>query len=121
MFGDAKGKSLTLFNKSSANEEESNNTSTTAAIVKTFITELNSNNSGISDSLCKLILAIIEYDEVNADNSGATVMGNEFLDLVTNTIATLEMNFVDCILSNTSTTEAQKVKVSAMYFSLKFL
>lgn len=115
--GDAKGNNIALFSKSPASSEAEKkpSTITNTATVKAFITELNKNNSGIIDSLCKLILAIIQYDPIstNENTTPVTIMSNEFLDLITDTITTLESNFVECILSDATTSATQKLMVSA--------
>lgn len=74
--------------------------STSNAAVKDFIVELNKNNSGITDCLCKLLSAIIKDDQITTESQNTdSIKSNEFLDLITDTIATLETNFVETTLS----------------------
>jgi hypothetical protein len=111
LFGDNRGKNLTLFSKSINATKESNNLTSSIA-VKEFINELNSSNSGITDSLCKLLQAIIKDDQINEQDSDAVIMDNELLDLITDTVTTLEFIFVDDILSNQIVSDTENISVS---------
>lgn len=102
-------KNLTLFTKSASNNS---NDSSSHAIAKEFIAELNNNNSGITDCLCKLVSAVIRDDQVTTTSQDASsTMSNEFLDLITDAIATLETNFVENILSDITLSENDKIMV----------
>ncbi|KAI7893343.1 uncharacterized protein EV154DRAFT_501727 [Mucor mucedo] len=98
IFGDGKVKNLTLFTKSTINQIEGPSSN---SALKEFIIELNNNNSGITDCLCKLVSAIIKNDPITTESpKNNSIKSNEFLDLITDTIGTLETNFVETILTD---------------------
>ncbi|KAI9260891.1 hypothetical protein EDC94DRAFT_610142 [Helicostylum pulchrum] len=108
MFGDSKVKNLALFSR--ATTVESNGPpSTTSA--KDFITNLNNNNSGITDSLCKLISAIVHEDCAIINNEQKTIstMSNKFLNIMTDTITSLGLNLVESVLSSPGLSENDKI------------
>lgn len=107
-------KNLTLFTKSV--NVESNGPSI-AASVKGFVADLNNNNSGITDSLCKLVSAIIHNDHViiNNEKQHISTMSNKFIELVTDTITSLELNLVESILSNPGLSENGKIMVTNLF------
>lgn len=111
MFGDNKVKNLTLFNKSATVEH---NEPSAVAVVKDFIIQLNNNNSGITDSLCKLISVIVYNDKViiNSEQQTISTMSNKFIELMTDTITILELNLVESILSNSELSENDKIMVN---------
>lgn len=108
---------MTLFSKS-ATVESNGSPSTTS--VKDFITNLNTNNSGIIDSLCKLISAIVHDDCViiNSEEKTISTMNNNFLNIMTDTITSLGLNLVESILSNPGMSENGKIMVRDFFFSL---
>lgn len=110
LFGDNKGKNLTLFSKSISSTKENKDLSS-LTVVKEFINELNSSNSGITDSLCKLLQTIIKDDHIEEQDSDSVIMDNELLDLITDTIAALEYNFIDNILSNKVASDVDNIHV----------
>lgn len=111
MFGDVKRKNLTLFTKSSARATDSNPT-TPSAIIRSFVQKLNNNNSGIIDSLCSLIQEIIKNDPIEDQNETPSIMDNELLELVVDTINALGITFVDEILSIKTTSDLENKNVS---------
>lgn len=117
MFGDSKVKNLALFSR--ATTVESNGPpSTTSA--KDFITNLNNNNSGITDSLCKLISAIVHEDCAIINNEQKTIstMSNKFLNIMTDTITSLGLNLVESVLSSPGLSENDKIMVREVFFSV---
>lgn len=101
---------MTLFSKSISSTKENKDLSS-STVVKEFINELNSGNSGITDSLCKLLQAIIKDDHIEEQDSDSVIMDNELLDLITDTIAALEYNFIDNILSNKVASDVDNIHV----------
>lgn len=119
MFGDNKVKNLALFSKSAI--VESNGPPATAS-VKDFITNLNNNNSGITDSLCKLISAIVREDCVVINNEQKTIstMNNKFLNVMTDTITSLGLNFVESVLSDPGLSDDGKIMVRDFFFQFTY-
>lgn len=67
------------------------------------------NNSGIVDSLCKLISTIISNDLNLQDQE---IMSTDLLELVTDTINQVQLNLIQDILSNTTLSQQERVFVS---------
>ncbi|KAI8080754.1 uncharacterized protein B0P05DRAFT_72267 [Gilbertella persicaria] len=103
-----RAKSLALYIPSCAATEENPDSKLT---VKHYIAQLNQNNSGIVDSLCKAMYTLIYNDlHVNAkEDQPRTKLSHDTLNLVTDTIALLDLNFVECILSNTMLSKNDKI------------
>ncbi|KAK4510606.1 uncharacterized protein ATC70_005037 [Mucor velutinosus] len=107
----AAGKSLQLF--TALRPSVSNGTYETQhrALIKQFILELNSNNSGIVDSLCKLITTIVSHDSHLAQQQQQEIMSTEMLELVTDTISQVQLNLHQDIASNAALTQQERVFV----------
>ena len=85
--------------------------------IKNCIADLNCNNSGIVFSLCKSICDFISHDlEVDSiTNETRNVLDNDTLSIITDTIALLDLRFVEYILSNVNLSLEEKMKVIKMY------
>ncbi|CEI91811.1 hypothetical protein RMCBS344292_06089 [Rhizopus microsporus] len=89
----SKGKGLTLFSlnhtKSESHEQQF------IHFVKETIHRLNENNSGIVDTLCRLVGAVVKND-MDLDND-TPFLSNNLLELITDIITALDMNFINCM------------------------
>lgn len=63
--------------------------------MKETIHRLNENNSGIVDTLCRLVSAVVKND-MDLDND-TPFLSNNLLELITDTITALDMNFINCM------------------------
>ena len=93
-------------------QEKSNSTN---PIVKDFVNDLNQNNSGITDSLCRLIQAFVHNDIINEQDSGDAIMENELLESITDTITALEITFVNKLLFDKINTDVETIAASYLY------
>ncbi|CEP06985.1 hypothetical protein, partial, partial [Parasitella parasitica] len=100
------GKSLQLFTTLRAGIDNGRIKTNAKATIRQFIKDLNSNNSGIIDSLCKLIVAIVSED-LNAQDP--EVMSTDMLELVTDTVSHVQLNLIQDILSNAALSQQQRV------------
>lgn len=85
------------------------------AIIKQFILAINMNNSGIVDSLCKLILTIITND---LDSQGQGIMSTDVLELLTDAINQVQLNVIQDIQSSTALSQQQRVFVSILLLEI---
>lgn len=110
----AAGKSLQLFTalRPCVSHGEIQN----RAWIKQFILDLNTNNSGIVDSLCKLVTAIVSHDVHGAQQQ--SIMSTEMLELVTDTICQVQVNLIQDIASNAALEQQQRVLVSVIHCML---
>ncbi|OBZ89568.1 Histone transcription regulator 3 [Choanephora cucurbitarum] len=81
--------------------------------IKNCIADLNCNNSGIVFSLCKSICDFISHDlQVDSiTNEPRSVLDNDTLSVITDTIALLDLRFVEYILSNVNLSLEEKMKL----------
>lgn len=105
----AAGKNLQLFTALRPCANGGKTKAKNRAMIKQFILELNTNNSGIVDSLCKLISTIISNDLNLRDQE---IMDTDMLELVTDTINQVQLNLIQDILSNTMLSQQERVFVS---------
>lgn len=88
------------------------------ALIKQFILDLNVNNSGIVDSLCKLITTLVSHDlhsTQQQQQQQQDIMSTEMLELVTDTIYQVQSNLIQDIASNTALDQQERVFVSVHY------
>ncbi|KAI8378602.1 hypothetical protein BD560DRAFT_389864 [Blakeslea trispora] len=104
-------KSLALFVLS--NNRASSPTNDKKMAVKKCIADLNTNNSGVTFSLCKSICDFIWHDlQVNDVSDGTSeFLDSDTLSILTDTITLLDLKFVEYILSNTSLALEEKLKL----------
>jgi hypothetical protein len=65
---------------------------------KNLIAEINSDNSGIVDSLYKLVSSIVQDDTLQDDSHTGGVMDNRFLESITDVITAIQPTFVQSIM-----------------------
>jgi hypothetical protein len=87
-----------------------NNQSRVAA--KNLIAELNSNNSGIVDSLCRLVSSIVRDDTLQ-DDSG--IMDNRLLESITDVITAIQPSFVQSIMLDDTFDQQNRVLVKYIF------
>ncbi|KAI8639579.1 hypothetical protein BD408DRAFT_371457 [Parasitella parasitica] len=102
----AVGKSLQLFTTLRPCNDNGNFETKSKTTIRQLITELNSNNSGIIDSLCKLIMTIVSHDLNTQDQM---IMSTDMLELVTDTVNQMQSNLIQDILSNAALSQQQRV------------
>ncbi|GAN06215.1 hypothetical protein MAM1_0115c05695 [Mucor ambiguus] len=78
------------------------------ALIKQFILDLNTNNSGIVDSLCKLVTTIVSHN-LHLAQQQQEIMSTEMLELVTDTICQVQPNLVQDIASNAALNSQERV------------
>lgn len=98
---------LTLFTRSQNKEDPAPDTKNE---LKSFVADVNNKNSGVVDTLCRLIFTTINKD-INLHNDKKHVISNESLQLVTDIISAMELNIVEEIMSNTSLAPLDKLNV----------
>ncbi|KAG1115147.1 hypothetical protein G6F42_014009 [Rhizopus arrhizus] len=103
----AAGKSLQLFTALRPCATNGTYETQNRALIKQLILDLNSNNSGIVDSLCKLIRAIICNDLGLAQQQG--IMSTEMLELVTDSIHQVQLNLIQDVASDAVLTQQERV------------
>ncbi|KAI7905962.1 uncharacterized protein BX663DRAFT_483630 [Cokeromyces recurvatus] len=98
---------LVLFIPSqSSMETVTENFGNTEVSLNSFIDNLNENNSGIIDSLCKMILTLIRGDmRLLECNENIPIININFLELITDIITDLQSNFTESILSSKDTSQ----------------
>lgn len=56
---------------------------------------MNENNSGIVDTLCRLVSVVVKND-MDLDND-TPFLSNNLLELITDIITALDINFINCM------------------------
>ncbi|KAG1031933.1 hypothetical protein G6F25_011708 [Rhizopus arrhizus] len=87
----SKGKGLTMFAMNYS--INSTNDQTSSNLTKKIISNLNADNSGVVDVLCKLVITTVKED-MYLDKE-TSFMSNNLLELLTDTINSLEANFIN--------------------------
>lgn len=111
----AAGKNLQLFTALRPCVSNDTDEIQNKALIKQFILDLNVSNSGIVDSLCKLITTLVSHDLHVAQQQ--VIMSTEMLELVTDTIYQVQSSLIQDIASNTALDQQERVFVCIHYAS----
>ncbi|KAL9554649.1 hypothetical protein MBANPS3_002732 [Mucor bainieri] len=107
----AAGKSLQLF--TALRPDVSNGTGKEVqnrALIRQFILDLNAGNSGIIDSLCRLVITMVSHDLDQAQQPVA-VMSTEMLELVTDAISQVQPTLIQAVACNAALGQQERVSI----------